>query len=73
MRARSLRSPPLRSIPCYGSRRFSSSEMDLVSDDAVDCLEDRCSSPRPRANQRRAKLETVQKSAVAQKIHRVRD
>jgi len=42
----SLRSPPLGSIPFYRSPRFSSSEMDLVSYDAMDCLEDRCSSLR---------------------------
>jgi len=44
----SLKSPPLGSIPCYGSPEFNSSEMDLVSDDAVECLEDRCSSLGPK-------------------------
>jgi len=37
--AGSLRSPPLGSIPCYGSPRFNSRKMDLASGDAVDCLE----------------------------------
>jgi len=44
MWAGSLTSPPLGPIPCYGGPRFSSSKMDLVSDDAIECLEDRCSS-----------------------------
>ena len=57
-----LRSPPLGSIPRYGSPRFSSSKMDLVSDDAVECLEDRCSSLGPKTDQRRARLEAVQMS-----------
>ena len=65
MWAGSLRSPPPGSVPCYGSRRFSGSEMDLVSDDAVDCLEDRCSSLGPETDQRRARLAAVQESGAA--------
>jgi len=60
MWAGSLRSPPLGSIPCYGSPKFSSSEMDLISDDVVECLEDRCSSWGPETDQRRTRLAAVQ-------------
>jgi len=56
MWARSLRILHLGLIPCYRSPRFSNNEMDLVSYDAVDFLEDRCSSRRPKTNQRRARL-----------------
>ena len=55
----SLRSPPPRSIPSYRSIRFSSSEMDLVSDDVVECLEGRYSSWRPEIDQLRARLAAV--------------
>ena len=71
MWAGSLKSQPLKSIPCYGSLRFSSSEMDLVSDDAMECLEDRCSSWGPETDQCRARLVAVQESAAMQKIQRV--
>jgi len=50
----SLRNPPLGSIPCYGSPRFNSRKMDLVSNDVVECLEDRCSDLGLETYQRRA-------------------
>lgn len=61
MWAGSLMSPPLGSIPCYGSPRFRSSDMELASDDPVDCLKDRCSSLGPEADQCRERLAAVQK------------
>jgi len=59
MWAGSLRSPPPGSIPCYGSPRFSSSEMDLALDDAVECLEEKCSSWKPTTDQYRERLAAV--------------
>ena len=59
MWAGSLRSTPLGSIPCYGNPKFSSREMDLVSDDAVECLEDRCSGLGPETDQHKARLASV--------------
>jgi len=56
----SLRSLPLGSIPYYGSPRFNNSKMDLVSDDAMECLEDRCSSWGPKTDQYRERLAAVQ-------------
>ena len=67
-----MRSPPIGSIPCNDSPRFNSSEMGLVSDDAVECLEDRCSICGPEIDQRRARLAAVQELAAAQNIQRVR-
>lgn len=58
--ARSLGSPALGSIPCYESPRFSNSEMDLLSDNAVECLEDKCNSWGPEDDQHRARLAVVQ-------------
>ena len=51
----SLRSKPLGSFPCYGSLRFNSSEMGLVSYDVVDCLE----RLTPGADQHRERLAVV--------------
>ena len=64
MWAGSLRSPPLGSIPCYDSSRFSSSEMDLVSDDVMECLEEKCNGLGPKTDQHKARLVAMQLTSV---------